>query len=301
MRDHSITRNEPVPYSTGQPLVPAWRLLWNVRRATLLIFLFRSAFALSLSLPAADLVDISSYRHPQASPIPGGDALLLVEIVREALPALRQKALIGIGIVLLYLLLVPYLSMLWLCALDRPGPIQNSGIEASRRYHASFLLSLLFLFAIALSISASFCLYRLLQQALWSGCIDAVRDLISLAFLLPGSLLTLFLFVLHDLSRAALCSEKRILNAIRLGMRATFRPPNIASYLYWFGLAALLTLVSALVMLFLDSGPTRSCLTLFILLQITALGRTALRGRWWISALRFIRDQKRPNSASFRP
>lgn len=263
----------------------AWRRLWDSRSAVVFVYLYRFAFAFSLASPFAAYMDISSHRsHDSAQTAEGQNLLLLVESARKLLPTIREQSLLPVGITLLYCLLIPLVSMVWIYAIDEPRSLQTNVIQAARRYHASLLISIIFLFALLATTALLFGLGWAAYHGLSFIPNDRIRDTICFAAVLPGSLLVLYLVVSFDNARTALCRYHSAFSAIQVGLTTTFRTKCILSFLFWFGFAALLTGVSVYVFAFQENCIGQSLFLSFTAFQIISFTRTVLRGRWLVSA-----------------
>jgi hypothetical protein len=265
------------------------RRLWDARSAIIFVYLFRFAFAFSLAWPFVSQLDISSYQHPGTAQTDGGQSVLLyIESVRLLIPTIHEQRLSAIGITLLYLLLIPLVSMIWIHAIDEHRTLRTSVIKAARCYHASLLIYLFFLFVLVTSVALFFGLGWSVHRGLWFILNDRIRDTFGFAVVLPASLSILYLFVCADTARTALCLDRRASSAIRLGLTAAFRTTSIFAYLFWFGSAALLTSGSALFFVFQEDGFKQSFFSTFILLETVAFARIILRGRWLVTARNIV-------------
>jgi hypothetical protein len=216
----------------------------------------------------------------------------LLDVAHQILPDLQKQILFGIGIALLYFLILPLISMTWFCAIDNPRSLRDTIIDATHHYHRSLSISCLCLASLLLSISVLIGLGWLFRSTVSFAHNDRLSDIASLGFVLPGLLLVLFVALLHDTSRSALCSERRLFPALKLGFRATCRIETALSYLFWFACALLLTVAGALLVLHFDSGYSGAFVS-FSLLQLIAIGRTLLRGRWLVSSSLFVKTSGR--------
>jgi len=269
--------------------ISPWLRLWDARSAIIFAYLFQFAFVFSLAWPFADRLGISSYRHSGIVQTPGDQSLLLfVERLRFLLPTIQEQSLSAVGITLLYLLLVPLVSMIWIYAIDEPRSLQASMIKAAHCYHASLVISLFFLLAIGASIALIFGLGWSVHRGLWFIINDRIRDIVCFAVVLPASFSILYLVVSFDMARTALCHNRQASSAIRYGLAGAFRTKSILSYLLWFGCASLLTTCSALLFVFFEYGFRQSLFASFILLQTIAFARILLRGRWLVSARNIV-------------
>ena len=177
-----------VNQNRSQREVSEWRRLWNARSAVVFVYLYRCAFAFSLASPFAVHMDISSHRnHGTAQTVGGHNFLLLVESARKLLPTIREQSLVPVGITLLYCLLIPLVSMVWIYAIDEPCSLQTNVIKAARRYHAALLISLLFLCALLATTALFFGLGWAAYRGFWFITNDRIRDTVSFAAVLPGS------------------------------------------------------------------------------------------------------------------
>jgi hypothetical protein len=266
-----------------------WRRLFDALSATLFVYLCRIAFSLSATIPVIHLLNASLYGRSNTMIIrKKWDIPLLLDIAHRILPDLQKQGLFWIGITLLYLLLLPLISMTWFCAIDNPRSLHNNIINAAHHYNPSLLISCSCLSSLFFSVSILIGLDRLFRSALGFTHNDRLSDIVSLGCVLCGLLVLLFLALLHDTSRSALCSERRFLASLKLGFRAICCVETVLSYLFWFSCSSLLTVVGALLVVYVDSGHSSTFVS-FLLLQLIAIGRTILRGRWLVSSSLFVK------------
>ncbi len=269
----------------------AWRGAQNALGATFVVHLARTAFALSLATSVASFLSEAPWHGATSPRLPAAnDALWLLETLRIHWPPLTGQLIFWVGVFVLYLLFVPLLSMFWLCALARPGSLHSSMMEAASRYRPCLLVSALCAAVFVAATAVAFGLPWIVYNALAFLRDQRARDLLTLSATTPGLLLLWATATWHDTSRAALATiQQRPLSALSWGLPVALRPRAMAAFAGWLFCATLLTAAGSLTTTALD-GPTRFY-TLpppILILQICALGRTLLRARWLVSAIRMV-------------
>ncbi|HJL01922.1 MAG TPA: hypothetical protein RMH85_13660 [Polyangiaceae bacterium LLY-WYZ-15_(1-7)] len=167
-------------------------------------------------------------------------------------------------------------QLVWLELMRAPGPVGarvRRGLgHVPRGIGVSLLLAIPGLLALGVLVGA---------PLVWALVFaddpnPRLRDVGMLALLAPGLLTLAGWAAWHDLSRAAVAHGEGPIEAAKIGWRAS--RGGVAAYLGWWLVGAALTALGAVL-----GGPG---VLAFLGLQVLALGRTLVRGRWLAGALR---------------
>jgi hypothetical protein len=256
--------------------------------ATFFVFTVKTAFAYCIVIPIIEILDAAFVRL-MASPSSSFEVTnwaLILEAVRLTWLSFKGQIAFYLVISAVYMFISPLLSMAWLCVLSRPVALRIALLEAARRYHRCILV--LGLYLTGLSLVAI--LVGGLSLLIWLSPVfpnnDRAQDLIAIAPLLPGAILLIFLYMIHDASMAVLVdNEVRLPRAILRSYRLINRCSRVFAFSGWHTCVLLLSLAGFMMVSALGTNSALNATAALFLSQLLVLARTAIRGRWLASLI----------------
>jgi hypothetical protein len=263
-----------------------WQQLRNAASATLLVYIVKTSFAYCIADPVSKILEkppLDSAMFPLLS-FEDRYWPALFESFRSGWPLIKSYGLLYLAICIVYFLLTPFISMLWLCALSQSKPLRSSVLDATTRYHRGlsvfclFSAFMLFIAALPVLVHAS------IQLAQFFVYNDRTHDLTILFAYLLVTPLIIFLFMLSDSSMAALTTAGvGISKSIRLGFYAIYRRDRVLAFLGWHTCSVVLMIAGLSLMCFVPFSDSHYASVAFCVSQALVFCRTILRGRWLAS------------------
>lgn len=259
-----------------------WKRLWKAFSTTLFVYTFQLAFAFSIAYPMSSIINapesVAIFPYHTITP---EKIIFAIEDLRQAELLIKLRFPYFIGILIIYLMMNPILTMQWFCAIRNPNSIGKNLSEAISYFHSSILISLLCCFILVVSTCLNICIMWMIYSIIRLSKYPNIQDIICISAIFFELSIIILVATLHDISRAFLCFYRaNIFRALWKGLMASASFSKLIGHMFWFSCAFLITILCVQFSATADNHPSCFLYISIFVVQFLLLIRTYIRGRW---------------------